>query len=65
MNKQVIAAAAAGALFAGGLVGALAFTGDDFGVGSVHTVPGGRTATGPMHEMDDGQTMAGMTLTRP
>ena len=43
-------------LFAGVLVGTLAFTGDGSD-GNVHTMPGGTTMTEPMMTMPGGQTM--------
>jgi hypothetical protein len=48
-------------LFAGVLVGTLAFTGGDSN-GNVHTMTGGMTMTDPMHTMPGGQTMTGGSM---
>lgn len=63
MSKQVaIVVAAAIVLFGVALVGALAFTGNSHGGGTSHTMPDGQTMTTPMHTMDNGDTMTGMTM---
>ena len=63
MNKQVIiVVVAAIVLFGVALVGALAFTGNSNSGGNGHTMPGGQTMTAPMHTMNNGDTMTGMTM---
>lgn len=69
MNKQtLVVIVAAVALFAVGIVGALALTGGDSST-PMMTMPGGSTmpsdqmtATGGTHTMQDGGTMTGMDM---
>ena len=65
MNKQTLAlVVVAVVVFLVGLIGAIAFTGEDSSGGNVHTMPNGETmteqmTTGADHTMPGGETMTG------
>ena len=63
MSKQVaIVVVAAIVLFGVALVGALAFTGSSRSGDNGHTLPDGQTMTAPMHTMNNGDMMTGMSM---